>query len=266
MDNKSKKNNIFNLAGLSIANLSYQETLDFFEKKIEKKEKVFSVTLNLDILRLAYYDKKFFDVINSANIIIADGMPLIWLSRLFKQPLKERVAGRKIVYDLCQMSNDKGYKVFMLGAAEGVADKAKLKLEKKMPNIKIVGTYSPFFGELNDEAKNAEIIKKINDSGADILFVALGAPKQETWLYNNLSRLNPYVYIPCGGSIDFIAGAQIKSPEWIANIGLEWIFRLFSNPKRMFKRYIILDLPFLIKILLGIVDLKKNDKKTGFTD
>ena len=137
----------------------------------------------------------------------------------------------------------------MLGAAEGVAETAKHKLEKSMPDIKIVGTYSPSFEELNDPIKNSEIIKQINDSEADILFVALGAPKQELWIYNNLEQLNPYVYIPCGGSIDFIAGVQAKSPEWLAAIGLEWLFRLKNNPRRMFKRYILQDLPFLIKLL-----------------
>lgn len=253
--NEEKK---FNIAGLSIANLTYQDVLDYFQKKIELKEKAFCVTLNIDIFRLAYQNKEFLDIINSADLVFADGMPLIWLSQLRKHPLKQRIAGRKIVVDLCKIAAKKNYKVFMLGAAEGVAETAKARLEKSMQGIQIAGTYSPSPQELADLAKNSEIIKQINDSGADILFVALGAPKQEMWIYNNLDRLNPYIYIPCGGSIDFIAGVQPKSPEWLGDIGLEWLYRLIRNPRRMFKRYIILNLPFLIQLFA--INFKKDIK------
>ena len=239
----------FKILDINIANLTNDEVLNYFQTKIEAKEKVFCVTLNIDILRCAYLSREFFNVLKTANLIFADGMPLVWLSKLKGQPLKERIAGRKIVYDLCKISNDKGYKIFMLGAAQGVADCAKQKLEKRMPNIQIVGTYSPSKDELCNPESNIKIIEAINNSGAEILFVALGAPKQEMWIHNNLDALNSYIYIPCGGSIDFIAGVQKKCPEWIGNIGFEWLYRLSSAPKRLFRRYIINDLPFLMRLI-----------------
>lgn len=251
----------YKILDLEISNLTHNEVLSYFKDKIEAKEKVFCVTLNVDILRIANLNKEYLKVIKASNLIFADGMPLVWLSRLKNQPLKERIAGRKIVYDLCKLSNDNGYKVFMLGAAPGVADCAKAKLEKQMPNIQITGTYSPTKEELCDPESNMKIVEMINNSGADILFVALGAPKQEMWIHKNLSNLKPYIYIPCGGSIDFIAGVQKKCPELIGNIGFEWLFRLSTNPGRLFKRYIIDDLPFLFG--LTFADTQKQTANAG---
>jgi N-acetylglucosaminyldiphosphoundecaprenol N-acetyl-beta-D-mannosaminyltransferase len=204
-------------------------------------------------LRLAYENQDFHTVVKNADFVFADGMPVIWLSKLRTQhtgvtaPLNERVPGCDIVFDLCKRSHEKGYRIFMLGAGPGVAEEAKIKLEQMFPNIQIVGTYAPAPQELTVPEWSDGIVETINHSGADILFVALGAPKQETWIQQNRHKLNPYVIIPCGASIDFIAGVQKKSPKWLGKIGLEWLFRLACNPARLFNRYILNDFPFLFK-------------------
>lgn len=241
------------LLDIPIACLNYNQVLSYLEQRIAERVKTFCVTLNLDILRLTYENPDFHKVVKNADFVFADGMPVIWLSKLrtrqtgLTAPLRERVPGCDIVYDLCRKSHEKGYRIFMLGAAPGVADCAKARLEQIFPNIKIVGTYSPSPQELTVPEWNDGIVETINHSQADILFVALGAPKQETWIFQNLEKLNPYVVIPCGASIDFIAGVQKKSPKWLGKIGLEWLFRLACNPGRLFERYIWNDVPFFLK-------------------
>jgi N-acetylglucosaminyldiphosphoundecaprenol N-acetyl-beta-D-mannosaminyltransferase len=241
------------IMNIPVASLSYQQVLRYLEANIQKKSKCFCVTLNLDILRMAYENKNMHHVIKNADFVFADGMPIIWLSKLNTPhtentaTLPERVPGCDIVQDLCRLSHEKGYKIFILGAGPGVADAAKTKLEQDLPNVNIVSTYSPSSAELQNEHSSDSIVERINQSGADILFVALGAPKQETWVHQNREKLAPYVVIPCGGSIDFIAGVQKKSPKWIGKLGFEWMFRMLYNPQRLFKRYILQDLPFLIK-------------------
>ncbi|WP_373530910.1 WecB/TagA/CpsF family glycosyltransferase [Vampirovibrio sp.] len=238
---------------IPIASLTYQQVLSYLEEQIERKAKNFCVTLNLDILRLTNENESFFNVVKNADFIFADGMPIIWLSQakgLRSEntiPLPERVPGCDIVQDMCRLSHEKGYKLFILGAGPGVADMASQKLKQQLPNINVVGTYCPSAAELSNDAQSQEIIKTINATAAQVLFVALGAPKQENWVYRHRDQLAPYVILPCGGSIDFIAGTQKKSPTWLGNLGLEWLYRLACNPKRLFKRYILDDLPFLIK-------------------
>ncbi len=247
----------FCLAGIDIACLTYQETLKRFEEDIKNNKKYYCVTINLDILRLACQNDSYHGIIKKAGLVIADGMPLIWLSRLFGQNiLPERIPGCEIVVDLFELSDKKGYKIFILGAAPGVADKAKGKLEKKLKNVKITGTYSPDKNELEDEEKSDKIVELINDSEAQILFIALGAPKQENWISKHIHKLNINIAVPCGASIDFIVGQQIRAPLWLCNIGFEWVWRLFCDPKRMFDRYIMNDIPFLFNLIIAMTKEK----------
>jgi N-acetylglucosaminyldiphosphoundecaprenol N-acetyl-beta-D-mannosaminyltransferase len=243
------------LCGLPLACLGYRQLLAYLEQRIATNAKTFCVTLNLNILRLAHEQPLYAEALKSAELIFADGMPIVWLSRLWGRmtasihPLPERLPGCDIVYDLCRRSHEKGYRIFMLGAAPGVAEKAKSRLEQTFPNIQIVGTYAPSPQELFQPDLNEAILARINRSSADILFVALGAPKQELWLYRNYERINPTILIPCGASIDFIAGVQKKAPRWLGRLGFEWLFRLICNPTRLFKRYILQDLPFFCRLL-----------------
>jgi len=249
--------NYFNLSGIDIACLAYEETLQLLEDDINNNKKYYCVTLNLDILRLACQNKLYKDVVKDSGLVIADGMPLIWLSKIFaKNKLPERIPGCEIVVDLFKLSDKKGYRVFILGAAPGVADLAKEKLEKELKNVKITGTYSPDKSELEDEEKSIKIVELINGSEAQILFVALGAPKQENWLNKYINKLNINIAVPCGASIDFIAGQQRRCPLWVGNLGIEWVWRLFSDPKRMFDRYILKDIPFLFKLVYNLIKEK----------
>ena len=159
------------------------------------------------------------------------------------------MSGSDLFPKVCDLASKNGYKVFLLGAAEGVADKAAKKLMKKYNGLEVVGTYSPSYGFEKNEDEIEKIIDIINTEKPDILAVGLGAPKQEKFLYRYKDKLNVPVSLAIGASIDFEAGNVDRAPIWMQNIGLEWFYRLIKEPKRMFKRYLIDDMK-IFKLLI----------------
>ena len=151
---------------------------------------------------------------------------------------------------MCKLAANKGYKVFLLGAAEGVAARAAENLKEKYKGLNVVGTYSPSYGFEKKEDEIQEIIKMINEVKPDVLAVGLGAPKQEKFLYNFRNQLNVPVSLAIGASIDFEAGNIDRAPKWMQHSGLEWFYRLCKEPKRMFKRYLIDDMKIFKLIFL----------------
>jgi len=175
-------------------------------------------------------DEKLRNLLNKATYQIPDGVGVIYASKLKKGKIKSRITGIDSMEMLCSLSNEKGYKIFMYGAKEDVISKAKEKLEEKYPNIKIVGTINGY------EKDNKKIIDKINKSKADIIFVALGSPKQELWITENMDKLCVKVYQGVGGSFDVFSGNIKRAPIWVQNAGLEWFYRLLKEPKRIFRQ------------------------------
>jgi len=241
----------YSLLDLKFAAVTYSQLVALLSQRLDAQEKTLCVPVNLDVLRLAASDHKLHSTIQSASVVIADGMPLVWLSRFSQTPLPERLPGCELVLSLCRLAHEKGYKIFILGGAPGVAEQAKQQLEEDFPGIQIVGTEAPAAAQLTDAEESAQIVARINASEADILFVALGAPKQEYWLAAHRDELRPVCILPCGGSIDFIAGIQKKAPLWLGNLGVEWLYRLWHNPTRLYRRYILEDIPFLMKLVVS---------------
>ncbi|MDM0763066.1 WecB/TagA/CpsF family glycosyltransferase [Clostridium perfringens] len=234
-----------NFLNTKIDNLTMNEAIEKAEELILNKKPSYVVTPNVDHIVKLETDKEFQDVYNNADLILADGMPLIWISKIKGNPIKEKISGSDFFPRLCEMAAKKGYSLFLLGAAEGVAAKAAKNLTRKYKGLNIVGTYSPSYGfEKKDEEIN-NIIKIINKSKPDILAVGLGAPKQEKFLYNYKDDLNVPVSLAIGASIDFEAGNIKRAPKWMQNSGLEWLYRLCKEPRRMFKRYLIDDLKII---------------------
>lgn len=225
-----------------VDNLTMNEAVQKIEQLILSKKPSYVVTPNVDHIVKLETDKEFQEVYKEADLILTDGMPLIWISKLIKNPIKEKVSGSDLFPEVCKSAADKGYKVFLLGAAEGVAAKAAENLKEKYKGLNVVGTYSPSYGFEKKEDEIQEIIKMINEVKPDILAVGLGAPKQEKFLYNYRKQLNVPVALAIGASIDFEAGNIDRAPEWMQNSGLEWFYRLCKEPKRMFKRYLIDDM------------------------
>lgn len=224
-----------------VDNLTMDEAIDKAEELIIKKKPSYVVTPNVDHIVKLETDKEFQDVYKNADLILTDGMPLIWISKMKGNPIKEKISGSDFFPKLCERASEKGYSLFLLGAAEGVADKAAKNLKEKYNGLNIVGTYSPSYGFEKKDEEIKEIIKIINDVKPDILAVGLGAPKQEKFLYKYRNALNVPISLAIGASIDFEAGNINRAPKWMQNCGLEWFYRLCKEPKRMFRRYIVDD-------------------------
>ncbi|MBL8820658.1 MAG: WecB/TagA/CpsF family glycosyltransferase [Planctomyces sp.] len=200
----------------------------------------FVVTPNLDHAVQIQSSHSFREAYTSASLVVADGWPLVSASRLFSNPLPERVAGSDLVPALFDGMNEAGESrtVFLLGAAPGVAEMAAKRIQKQWPSVTVCGTDSPPIGfEKNDE-ECQRIIRKINQCNPDLLVVGFGAPKQELWLHHYHRDLSARVAIAGGATIDFLAGRQIRAPRWMQKLKLEWSHRLLTNPRRLTGRYI----------------------------
>ncbi len=207
------------------------------------------VTVNLDFLSIAKRQAGFREVINGADLAVADGMPLVWASRLQGQALPERVTGVELVEASCRLAVELDRSVFLLGAAPGVAAGAAHALQARFPGLRIAGVYSPPFGPLSAE-EDGRIVAMIREAAPALLFVALGAPRQDLWIHQHLHRLNVPVAMGVGCVFDLLAGVVSRAPAWMQAAGLEWAYRLGQEPRRLWRRYLINDLPTLARLLL----------------
>ncbi|OQP01050.1 glycosyltransferase [Geobacillus sp. 44C] len=224
-----------------VSTLNYDEILADIEKRMAAGEKSTIVAVNPEKLIAANKDENVKQLINSATYQIPDGIGVVLASKLKGGRITSRVTGIDMMERLIELSAKKGYRVFLYGAKEEVVKKAKENLEAKYPGLQIVG-YSN--GYVNDYDS---LVQKINKSNADILFVALGSPRQELWIKTYMNDLNVKVMQGVGGSFDVFAGHVKRAPKLFRNLGLEWFYRLVTDPKR-FKRQLALP-KFLWKVL-----------------
>lgn len=231
------KEKVIDFLGIRINNLTAQEILDHVDKCIAEKKPKHFVGINVDqAIRVIEneYSKKIFD---NAEIVFTDGKPIMWMAKGLKTPIVEKVSGPDLMLLLCERAAQKHYKIFLLGCAEGVAAKAAYELEKKYPGLECVGTYSPPFGFEKDSRELNKIISLLKNSGADQLFVGMGSPKQDIFIYENMEKYQIPVSYSMGAAIDFIGGSVKRAPKWMSDIGLEWFHRMMQNPQRLIKRY-----------------------------
>lgn len=214
--------------GVRVHDVTYDEALDVLEGFVGCAETHLVVTLNPELIMAAQDDESFKEILNQASLTLPDGAGLLWGSHILGQSLRQRVAGVDTVERLAALSADKGYRLFLLGAAPGVAEETARRLCSRYPGLQVVGTYagSPA------EQEEAEILRRIHDARPDFLLVAYGAPKQEKWIYRNLDALAVAVAMGVGGSFDFISGRTVRAPRWMRRVGLEWLHRLYREPWR----------------------------------
>ena len=205
-------------------------------------------TANVDHLASVRRDPDFHAVYKTADLILADGMPIVWLSKHTSVPLVERVAGSDLVIELAKESARSGLKLFFLGGQPGAAQKAADIFARRYPGIKVVGTHCPPKETLTSPEEEARIAKMIADTKPDVLMVGFGAPKQEKWIAAHRDSLKVPVSIGVGASFDMAAGKVRRAPVWMQKRGLEWAFRLMQEPQRLWGRYIQSDLPYLVQL------------------
>lgn len=229
----------------NIDNLTMAETLHEIDKLIQKKNCSYVVTPNVDHIVRLEKDEELQKVYKNASLILTDGKPLIWISKWYKTPIKEKISGSDLFPKVCELAANKNYTMYLLGAAEGVADTAAKNLMKKYPGLNVVGTYSPPFGFEKNEQEMIKIKTQIQEVHPDILIVGLGCPKQEKFMYYHCKELGVPISFGLGASIDFEAGNIKRAPKWMSNHGLEWLYRFSKEPKRLFKRYFVDDLKII---------------------
>lgn len=225
-----------------IDNLTMQEALEAIDKLIQERKSAYVVTPNVDHIVQLETNKELQDVYTNASLILTDGKPLLWIAKWYGTPIKEKISGSDLFPLLCKMAAEKGYKMYFLGASEGVAAKAAENLSKRYKGLQVVGTYSPSYGFEKDQTEMEKIKTMIKEANPDILIVGLGCPKQEKYIYYNREELGVPISLGLGASFDFEAGSIKRAPRWMADHGLEWLFRITQDPKRMAKRYLANDL------------------------
>lgn len=196
------------------------------------------VTPNVDHAVLYQHHAGLRHAYEQASLVLADGMPVLWASRLLGRPLPQRVPGSDLAPALFAAAARRGgLRVYLLGAGPGVAARAAEAIEETWPAVRVVGTYSPPLGFENDPDENNQILARIQMNRPDVLVVGLGAPKQELWLAANQARIRAPVALAVGATIDFLAGEKARAPHWMRKVGLEWLHRLASEPRRLAARY-----------------------------
>ena len=244
------KNRILNI---DFNNISKQELL-------EKLTRGFLVTPNVDHLVKLQKDKEFYNVYQSADWVICDSKIVGLALRFLRSPIKEVIPGSSFFPAFCEFhKNNENVRIFLLGAAEGVALKARENINKKIGREIVVGAHSPSYGFEKNLKECNEIIDIINSTDATVLLVGVGAPKQEKWIYHNRNKLNKIkLFLPLGATIDFEAGKIKRAPMFFQRFALEWLYRIYCEPKRMFKRYFCDDLSFFVYLFKDFFRMYKN--------
>ena len=225
--------------------MSMDETVDAVEEMIERRVPVQHVVINALKVNLMRKDENLRKIVNECPLINADGASIVLAAKMLKIPLKERVAGFDLFVRLVEEASDKNYKIYLFGAIEEVVKKVKAIFERKYPTLQIVGYRNGYF----TEADEPEIVKNMAESGADMMFVAFSSPKKEYWIRRYLKELNIPFVMGVGGSFDVIAGTTKRAPLWMQKCGMEWFYRFIQEPGRLWKRYLVGNVSFMIYVL-----------------
>jgi N-acetylglucosaminyldiphosphoundecaprenol N-acetyl-beta-D-mannosaminyltransferase len=236
------------LSGVAIDSLTEHQTCHRILESLNQGLGGFVVTVNLDHLVRCQRQPEYLRLVQSADLVVADGMPLVWASRLQGTPLPERVAGSTVSWHLAEHLAEQGRSLFLLGGDPGVAERAAEKLVERFPKLKIAGVFSPAFGFERDTQAQEEIRQRLRSAAPDVVYVALGSPKQENLIVNLRQDLPGTWWLGVGISLSFITGDVQRAPVWLQRIGLEWVHRLAQEPRRLFRRYLIDGIPFAIRL------------------
>ncbi|PPS44233.1 WecB/TagA/CpsF family glycosyltransferase [Chroococcidiopsis sp. TS-821] len=229
-----------NLCGVKIDRITLDEAVDLIvNHAVLNNEPEYVVTPNAQHILLLQDDSHFSEIYANAFLVVADGVPLVWASQLLGKSLPGRVNGTDLFEQLCKVAAEKGLRVFLLGGRPQAAEHAAKLLQQRHPDLNVVGTYCPPYGFETDQEELVAINAKIRAAAPHLLFVGLGAPKQEYWMYHNYQKIGVPISIGIGGSFELVSGLVPRAPIWMQKTGLEWFFRLLAEPRRLWKRYIL---------------------------
>lgn len=205
------------------------------------------ITANLDFIAIARRRPEFARLIDEADLVVCDGKPLQWASQVQGRAIPARITGMDLVLATARLSAERGYRIYFMGAAPGVAARAAYNLKQLVPGVIIADTYTPVIGSF-DKGEDMRMVERIHAVKPDALFVALGAPRQDEWIRDHLDQLSVPLCAGIGGVFNFLAGETRRAPNWIQGLGLEWAFRLAQEPERLWRRYLLDDLPLVFEL------------------
>lgn len=252
-------NKTYSILGMKVNATSFKEVVNKVIEWSKNAQSKYICVATVHMIMESYDSKEFQKIVNSADFVTPDGMPLVWVLRILGSKNQERVYGPKLTPLLCEEAAKAGIPVGFYGSSPECLKDLTINLQKRFPDLKINYSFPPPFRSLTNE-ENEKIIKDINNSGVKILFIGLGCPKQEKWMAEHKGKINA-VMVGVGAAFDFISGNKKQAPEWMQNIGMEWFFRLITEPKRLFWRYFYNNPRFIfltILQLLGIVRFNSN--------
>lgn len=234
-----------NFAGVWFDNVTMDEAIARIDELIDRRTPSLVVTPNVDHLLRLQKDREYAEIVRSAALVLADGQPIVWASRLLGTPLKERVTGSDLLPKLCEHAAIGGHRLFFLGGDPGAATRARDVSRRRFPGLNVVGTHCPPYGFESRPSENHAALAAVQRARPDILCVGLGSPKQERWIVTHMKELQCPVSIGVGISFSFVAGQVKRAPKWIQAAGCEWVHRLCTDPRRLWKRYLVRGWAFL---------------------
>jgi N-acetylglucosaminyldiphosphoundecaprenol N-acetyl-beta-D-mannosaminyltransferase len=234
---------------LPVDMVSFEGALDVIDQLVRSGNGGTVFTPNVDHIVMAEHNQRFQTAYHAASLSLVDGTPVLWASRLLGKPLPAKVSGSDLIMPLMERAAERDYRVYFLGGNPGVAEMACEKLRAALPRIQIVGTDDSRIDVSGDLSGSDEIVERIRNARPDLVLVALGAPKQEIWSHGRLDLLKPAVLIGVGASLDFVAGIQKRAPRWMSSAGVEWLYRLAQEPRRLAGRYLLRDPEFCLILL-----------------
>src|SRR5258708_4350562 len=208
----------------------------------------------------AQHDPSFKEILNSTDVVVPDGMPLVWLGRRKGHHLPRRVYGPDLVLEFCEKTAGRGYRHFFYGGVQGVPERLAESLKRRFPTIEVCGTFSPPMRPLDPE-EDKEIVSMISRAAPDVLWVGLGTPKQERWMHEHRDQLHVPVLVSVGAAFDILSGRRNQAPQWMRDQGLEWLFRLLQEPRRLWRRYLVYGAQFIAYIVVDRLQARGSDAR-----
>ena len=245
-----------NVLGVGVSAIDPPMALAIIEDWIQRRDAHYVTITGVHGVMESQADPEIRSIHNRAGLVTPDGMPLVWASRLAGQRHVRRVYGPDLMLAACRRSLETGWRHYLYGGAEGVPELLAARMSERFPGLEIAGAFSPPFRSLTD-AEDEEIVRRINATRPDIVWVGLSTPKQERWMASHLRRIEAPVMVGVGAAFDFHAGLKRQAPKWIQGSGLEWLFRLATEPRRLWRRYLRNNPAFIASVALQATGLRR---------
>jgi N-acetylglucosaminyldiphosphoundecaprenol N-acetyl-beta-D-mannosaminyltransferase len=246
------------LLGIKVSALDLATATSEMAEAVALGRRVYTSTCPVYTLMQGYERREVRAALNGADWVTPDGMPVVWaLRRMGAHPV-DRVYGPDLMLALSEVSAQRGYRQFYLGGEPGVAQALAQALERRFPGLRVAGTFTPPFRNLA-EPEERDMLLQINGSGAQVVWVGLGSPKQDLWMARYRARLAAPLLVGVGAAFDFLSGRRAQAPPWMQRSGLEWLFRLVRDPRRLWRRYVIYNPKFLFHVSLQLTGLRRYE-------